>query len=76
MGFFMSSITLVDQAGGGDSDLDLEWETKLNLLEIVDREMLFSTSGQTDAAEVLRRTGHDAIETLGCSQSMCNWGME
>jgi hypothetical protein len=63
MAFFVSCTALTDQVGDGNSDMGLVWEMRVKLLDIIDREMLF-TPDQTEAEVVLRRIGNDAIEAL------------
>lgn len=68
--FFAHSIELVDQVEAGDSNMDLVWETKLKLLEIIDREMLFNANAKTDVTEILKAIGNNATEAIGSSKSM------
>lgn len=65
MALFMACIALVDQVQGVDDELI--WDTRVKLLEIVDKEMLFSSSGVQmvdDAEGVLRSNGKLAIEAI------------
>lgn len=64
MAFFMSCIALIET---GDAVGALIWEIRVKLLEIVDKEMLFDSSGVqmvNKAESVLRRNRGIAIQAL------------
>jgi hypothetical protein len=58
-------MALVDEAD--DSDEDMVWETRVRLLDIVDKEALFRSAGAhigNEAEAILRRSGNIAIEAV------------